>query len=237
MGFFKKIKNLFWRKTPKPTGIPRSPEPLPMPEVEPPKEPIVKEPRWPIRTTRQVYREKLKMLKSEVQKWLWVREHGSNRGEEIEMFQREVDGKAKGEPWCLSFVQFCVNQVDRDYLKKYGKDPLPNWLYPTEHCLTLWNKTDVSSRITDDLYPGTILIWQYWENGRQTSRGHVGVIIEALSEFDFLTVEGNTADRKSVVREGDGVYMMKRTVSMSGNFRLKGFISPWKSEQSTALGV
>jgi hypothetical protein len=226
VGFFKRIRNLFRRK-PKP--IPES-KPLP---VEPqPEMPINIEP-----TISQVYREKRMMLTAEAKKWLWVREHGSNRGAEIEMFQREVDGKAVGEAWCLSFLQFCVNQVDRDYSKKYGKDPLPNWLYPTEHCLTLWNKTGVSSRITDDLYPGLILVWQYWENGKQTTRGHVGVIMEVLSDTDFITIEGNTADRKSVVREGDGVYMMRRTVSRNGNFRLKGFISPWKNVQSTALGV
>jgi len=228
VGFFKRIKDLFRKK-------PASPEPTPTPEPTPPKQPetpIIQEP-----TTYQVYKEKRRMLVSEAKKWLWVREHGSNRGDEIEMFQREVDGKANGEAWCLSFVQFCVHQVDRDYLKKYGNDPLPNWLYPTEHCLTLWNKTDVSSRITGDLHPGSILIWQYWDYGKQTARGHVGVIIEVISETDFITIEGNTVDRKSVVREGDGVYMMRRTISRSGNFRLKGFISPWENVKSTALGV
>lgn len=198
--------------------------PLPPPFI-----PEIKEP-----TLEHVYHEKRKMLVIEARKWLWVRESGHNRGAEVERFQREVDGKATGEPWCAGFAAFCVNQVDRDYKIKYGKDPLPNWLCPTEHCLTLWNKTDIRSRISDEIYPGSLIIWQFWKNGKPTSSGHVGVVIEWLGGNYFMSIEGNTKDRDRVVREGDGVHMMRRMVSKSGNFRLKGIISPWELVKSTA---
>jgi len=213
------------------------PKPKPKPNIPPPRmlpnPPFIAEIKEP--TLEHVYHEKRMMLVREARKWLWVRESGYNRGAEVERFQREVDGKATGEPWCAGFAAFCVNQVDRDYRKTYGNDPLPNWLCPTEHCLTLWNKTDIRSRIAaDEIYPGSLIIWQFWKNGKPTSNGHIGIIIQWIAANDFMTIEGNTKDRDTVVREGDGVHMMRRMVSKSGNFRLKGIISPWELVKSTA---
>ena len=87
MGFFKRIKDLF-RKSP--VGLPKPPKSYPIPK--PPKQPET--PKIQAPSASQAYDEKQYMLVAEAKKWLWVREHGTNRGKEVEMFQREVDGKA-----------------------------------------------------------------------------------------------------------------------------------------------
>jgi hypothetical protein len=173
--------------------------------------------------------EKMRMLAEEAEKWLWVREKGHNRGTEVEMFQREVDNKARGEPWCMSFVQFCVGQVDRRLAEKYD-NYTPSKMFKTEHCLTCWNKTDHSFRAgldEDVLSPGMVIIWQYIMNGKPTSSGHVGIVFSGSDGFNFMTVEGNTHDQTSIVREGDGVYLVRRNLDNRGSFRVKGILRPW----------
>ena len=39
-----------------------------------------------------------------------IEETGKNDGQLIRLFQSEI-GKAWGEAWCMSFVQFCINKV------------------------------------------------------------------------------------------------------------------------------
>lgn len=175
------------------------------------------------------YSIKCSMLVKEAEKWVGVKERGHNKGPEVEMFQKEVDGKAQGEPWCMSFVQFCINQVDRDFKKTYpDANRYPNWLYKTEHCLNCWNRTATEARINHDLHPGSVIIWQHFKNNKATSAGHVGIIRKVLANGDVETIEGNTKHRSgSVVREGDGVFIMKRRLSYSGSFRIKGFLKPW----------
>src|SRR3954465_14170703 len=55
----------------------------------------------------------LKELCFEAEKWIGVEEESENKGRAVEKFQRAVDGKASGEPWCAAFVQFCVMEVER----------------------------------------------------------------------------------------------------------------------------
>ena len=54
-----------------------------------------------------------RLLIFEARRWVGMTEiGGNNRGQVVEMFQRAVDGKASGEPWCAAFVFFCVGMVE-----------------------------------------------------------------------------------------------------------------------------
>ena len=183
--------------------------------------------------------EKCYMLVDEAEKWVGVREHGRNSGPEVEMFQKAVDQKASGESWCLAFVQYCVKQVDKDYLLKSKKDPYSQVLHPTEHCLNCWNNTPRDSRVygLKNLHPGLVVIWQYWKNGKQTINGHTGIIKEVNTDGSLTTIEGNTRNHEGVVREGDGVYEVKRQITTDGNFRVKGFLKPWPGEFNLFKGL
>lgn len=143
---------------------------------------------------------------------------GENKGPDVEAFQRTVDGKAQGEAWCLAFVQYCVTGV----CDEMG---VPNPLFPTEHCMTLWDKTHFSKR-TQTPEPGMLILWQHYKDGKPTMQGHVGIVARVSDRY-VDTIEGNTGSGKGVVREGDGVYARQRNLGDAGAMHLKGYIKVW----------
>ena len=151
------------------------------------------------------------LIIAEAKKWIEVREHGYNKGKEVEMFQKAVDGIANGEPWCMAFVQYVAKKI----MLQCRPIQSTSKLFSTEHCLTLWGNTDsiyknkVGGR-------GMIAIWQ---KGNSSS-GHTGFSQEAGKVY-FKTIEGNTNNAGS--REGDGVYQKTRLM-VNGKMKLKGFI-------------
>lgn len=170
--------------------------------------------------------ERRELLVKEALKWIGTKETGGeNRGKEVEMFQRAVDGKAQGEPWCLAFVQFCVKAAGKEYERRHGGVNKPDVFYQTEHCMTLWSKTDPRARLNDPI-PGCLVIWQYWKDGRPTPQGHVGIVVSVFDQ-NIETVEGNTSGATSIEREGDVVARKFRRRFPSGSMRVKGYLVPW----------
>jgi hypothetical protein len=148
---------------------------------------------------------------------------GDNLGPEVEAFQRSVGGKP-GDPWCMDFVQFCVQEVER----KWG------WLATIARSgsvLQTWQGTALYARkIKNPPVPGMVAIWMV--NG--SHHGHSGIVVgvDAISGT-FETVEGNTGPGKNIDREGDGVYEKTRQlaalrVRAIGGMRLVGFIDPFR---------
>jgi hypothetical protein len=153
-------------------------------------------------------------LVNEVAKWVGVKETKGNQGHEVVMFQKYVDGLAKGEPWCCGFVQYCLGQVET-------KNRIRTRIFKTEHVLTMWNKTPVSLR-SPQPQEGFIVVWNFVG----TPSGHCG-IISKVHEETIETIEGNTSDAQKVEREGDGVYKRVRRLNPTGNMKIVGFIDPF----------
>lgn len=175
--------------------------------------------------TREVYMNETKkrMLVFEAKRWVGITEvGGANRGQIVEMFQNAVDGKASGEPWCLGFVQFCLQMVDKEYDFVRQMKAAKAVVFETEHCLTLWNKSTVNQKkkLPES---GTIVLWKHGD----TTSGHAGIVTEVLEKGEFRTVEGNTSGGAGVVREGDGVFERVRSINGAGSMKILGFISPW----------
>lgn len=145
---------------------------------------------------------------------------GANRGPEVEQFQKAVDGKAWGEPWCMAFVQFCVKKV----CKEIGfSEVLPN----TESCVELWKKVDPFLKLEKPMV-GCLVIWENYHQGEPTGKGHVGIVVEVLNDNLIETIEGNTGpDSKTINREGDGVYKKTRFSYSFGKMRVLGFVAPF----------
>lgn len=175
-------------------------------------------------------KEKMRLLIEEAVKWIGTHEiGGENRGPDIERFQRAVDGKAQGEPWCLAFVQFCVKTVDSKFETGHAGPNPPSALAATEHCMTLWNNTPKQARLSEPV-PGCLVIWQFWKDGKPTTQGHVGIVVSAAGT-SFETVEGNTSPSGDQInREGDCVARKSRLRHPLGSMRVVGFIQPWISE-------
>lgn len=149
-------------------------------------------------------------------RFIGVQETGANRGEMVERFQREVDGKACGEPWCMCFVQFCVAETTR-------RTKVRSNLFRSESCMEVWNKTPVLMRRTKP-EPGHIIIWR---RSGTLVQGHTGIVVGITSPAVYQTVEGNTSRGFGIEREGEGVYLKERTMQGTQLFTPLGFLQPF----------
>ena len=154
----------------------------------------------------------------EALKWIGVIEKGGdNKGPEVERFQKAVDGKAVGEPWCMSFIQFIIREIE----ERYG---VKSRIFKTEHVLTCWNKTPKNMRVGKPC-PGDVICWNF----AGTTSGHGGIIETMMvNKCMVKTIEGNTSGPGSrIVREGDGVYLKTRHLTSGKKFRILGLIRPF----------
>jgi hypothetical protein len=176
-----------------------------------------------------IYQKKVEDLIVEASRWIGViEEGGDNSGKVIELFQKTIDNKAVKEPWCCAFVQYCVREVDKAYEKKHEGPNEGTVLYPTEHCLTLWNKTPKIHRLIKPEI-GCLILWQYFKHGEPTTNGHIGIITKLVELNKILTVEGNTGPGKFIQREGDGVYEKERfwRSPYTSTMHVLGFLRCW----------
>ena len=143
-----------------------------------------------------------------------VREIVPNKGKWVEAFQKAVDGKAQGEPWCMSMVWALLNWVATETGKVSP-------LYRSEHCQTVWKHSPMHLR---DGLPraGSLMLWE--KIG--TFNGHVG-IIERVEHDIIHTIEGNVSENQQ-----EGVFRKQRTVNDMGSYRLLGFLRPWDSSMA-----
>jgi len=123
---------------------------------------------------------------------------GDNKGPEVEAFQKAVDGKAHGEAWCMSYVQFCIKEVEQ----KFGID---STIFKSEHCLTVWGKSPGAIRVARPT-PGCIVIWRF----KGTFNGHVGIVEKVGANNYIETIEGNTGESVGGIQDSDGVYRRVR---------------------------
>jgi hypothetical protein len=153
--------------------------------------------------------------------YIGVRERGGpNRGPDVEKFQKAVDGRATGEPWCLGFIMYCLKLVDEELGTEHC-------LAITEHVMTCWDRSPVECRTLDPKLGGLVL-WQFYKDGKPTLAGHAGLIVDFATEKVMTTVEGNTSAELEVQRDGDGVFERARLIHSSSRvMRIKGFIDPW----------
>lgn len=148
-----------------------------------------------------------------------VREKGgNNKGKEVVIYQNVIGGAA-AEAWCMSFVQSCI--AFAEYVTG-----IQSPLHASEHCMTVWNNTDVKQRVSIHPLRGAVIIWRH---GTSTS-GHTG-ILESADESSFSAFEGNTegglSESGAVVRDGGGVYHTKRNIKGTGNMKVVGFLKPF----------
>lgn len=143
-----------------------------------------------------------------------------NGGPNIEEFQKAYDGRAVGEPWCCSFICFCLKKVEDETGEK---SPLSL----SEHVLTLWHRNVAQQRSSP--MPGFLVVWRHGDG----PSGHIGLVESVTPPKErkpgrLHTIEGNTgSDDKTIQREGDGVFRKERSLTKSGSMTLVGYLDPW----------
>jgi CHAP domain len=131
----------------------------------------------------------------------------SNRGPEVEQYQRRADSHA-GLAWCCSFVYWCFDEASHALSR-------PNPMVKTAGCLDHWQRAiDAGARrilraraVGDPsrLAPGMIFIMDHGGGF-----GHTGIVAQVNGGL-LSTIEGNTDASKT--REGGGVYRLSRKVA------------------------
>lgn len=140
-----------------------------------------------------------------------VREQGgNNRGLFVERFQRTI-GPAEGEPWCVSFVQYCLSEVDK---LAGSTHQLPR----TEASQFLWTSAPIELR-SDVPTIGAVIVWR-----KAPGVGHAGIVTAMIGD-GVHTVEGNTGVGDQ--REGDGVALKRREKGQIPGMILLGYLTPW----------
>ena len=123
---------------------------------------------------------------------------GSNAGPEVKQYLKSV-GLSVGNPWCMAFVYWCVDQA----CKEMG---LKNPLVKTGSVMFQYNNTTLRKlpKTSSAIKAGDIGIMSF-----KGGKGHTFFIKEPGATI--WTVEGNTNDEGG--REGYEVATMKRPVS------------------------
>ena len=118
-----------------------------------------------------------------------------------------------GQPWCMSFVQWCFNQAGA---------PLP---CRTGSCSALlrWYRANQPERVVPDPMPGDIVIYRF---------GHTG-IVESASGSDVTAIEGNTSPGQGGSQDnGGGVFRRTRKRSLA-----EAYIRPMEEERMTGKEI
>lgn len=125
---------------------------------------------------------------------------GSNGGPEVTMYLKRV-GLGAGNPWCMAFVYWCVDEA----CKELG---MKNPLLKTGHVLHQYNNTTLRKlpKTSRGIKPGDIGVMKIGNAGA----GHV-FFIKGVGGSVVGTVEGNTNDEGS--REGYEVAERLRPIS------------------------
>lgn len=153
---------------------------------------------------------------------------GDNKGQMVERFQKAVDGKAWGEPWCLAFQWYCIKETQRIMRYVYTCElNVDTDLKSTEHVMTMWKKSP-ENHVHGEHRVGDLIVWQLYKDGQPTSSGHVELVVAILDDNTVQTIGGNTSDGSGNPRDGDGVYSRTRIWRHQlGNLRHKGFLRVW----------
>lgn len=116
-------------------------------------------------------------------------------------------GKAYGlnnAYWCMQFVWWCFNQVDKEYY--YGGKKCAS-------CSQLMNWAIKQNKwIIKDFKAGDILIYDFPNTKYKTD--HTGICESVNGQF-VIAIEGNTSNGNTGSQNnGDGVYRRKRKLSL-----------------------
>ncbi len=145
----------------------------------------------------------------------------------VNRMRKATDNKAEGEPWCVCFVQWAVREVDSFVGDLFGDFPSPRQSLPsTESTQALWKGSPASMRSPVPL-AGKVAVWRSNEN---PAKGHCGIVLGTGDDGIVLTVEGNTSATAGTTeseRNGNGVWMKRRTGGGIPGFTLLGYLSPW----------
>lgn len=151
--------------------------------------------------------------------YIGKKEKPNNSGFEDPVFESEMitRGWIKGYAWCSLFAELIAS-------KAYPEEKEMIKLFHAGAVKTFDNFKEAGYKITTYPVPGSIVVWQHYENGLAQWMGHVGIVSDTLSDTMFHSIEGNGSFDGS--RNGDRVVEKLRTTQLKrSGLNIKGFIT------------
>jgi len=145
---------------------------------------------------------------------------GKNDGPMIELLQETI-GSSSGEAYCMAAIQTAIAYAE-------FKTKVESPIFPSEHCMTVWNKTPKKQRVKIRPLSGAIAIWNY----PPSSSGHTGCVLEfehkpgKMRLFEANTTSG-VKPNGDIDRDGSGCYLTERSTNGTKTMKLIGFLKPF----------
>jgi hypothetical protein len=154
-------------------------------------------------------------------KYLDQRENEGNKFDDNTLLGKMLHeaGQKDGEAWCCYFMEgvFCEAFPEKNAeLRK---------LFSASAVATFDNfKKDDATKCHDRPKPGDLVIFQKYEEGKPTWKGHAAVVTDVNQDGSFHTIEGNTNGAGS--REGDRVAIkLRRNIKTDNGLNIYGFVT------------
>jgi len=157
---------------------------------------------------------------------LGIQEIPGNKGWEDKAFQDLLiaRGWLTGQSWCMLWAE-------KIWVGAYKDHPeVIKVIYElfSASAVTTYSNVLKSGYFKADKQcsPGSIVIWQHWENGKATWKGHAGIVLSETCSQQFRTIEGNS--NAAGGREGKEVAPKLRRLDFNARtgLVLKGFLHP-----------
>ena len=169
-------------------------------------------------------------------KYRHVREtDGANRSPEIDKFH-DYAGLGYGNPWCLMYVNYMWKETLDPYdLAPYTKTARVSTFYKYALKHKYLYKVKFAKGLAYGVQtaePGDMIVWlkNYNKNilvNDGNPSGHTGFIVQETVSGQFDTIEGNTSSGNSgSQRDGDGVFLRKRSINLTAGFRIEALVKP-----------
>lgn len=133
------------------------------------------------------------------------KEKPGNAGFVDEWVEKELKAAGWQAPWA-----YCILAVKAWVMKSQPDNKKLHALFSPNVQDTFENLLKAGYKITMEPAPNAIVFWEFWDDGRLTTKGHAGLVKE-LTPAGFTSMEGNT-DGPSGSRDGDGFYERARVI-------------------------
>lgn len=128
----------------------------------------------------------------------------SNKGPQVQVYQKATGLNGTGWPWCAAFVCWCFKKVAESKKANYsfklpttaGAYDMRNWAKRNSQYIEIINNPK-------QILPGDVVIFNF---------SHVGISNGVVKNGRIDTIEGNTDGKGS--REGGGVYKKSRPIGI-----------------------
>ena len=128
-----------------------------------------------------------------------------------------------GDPWCMLFAELILFETYIETIHEKAINKLCS-----KSAVESWHNfsQDGTFPCNNIPAPGAVVIFQYYENGVKSWRGHAGIVVDVIGSGFFMCIEGNGNSQGG--REGIEVVIRKRDThhKPDNGLRILGFIHP-----------